>query len=164
MDVELPADFREFFACINARGVEYLLVGGYAVGYHGYPRATNDIDVWVRRTEENAQRIVLALQDFGFGVPELSADLFLDERKIIRMGRPPRRIEIATTLSGADFDSCYESRVIADMGGLSIPIIHRDHLLTNKRTAGSPKDLADVDYLWRQRRTKRTTGKTIGQA
>lgn len=164
MDVELPADFRECFACLNARGVEYLLVGGYAVGYHGYPQATNAIDVWVRRTEENAQRIVLALQDFGFSVPELSVALFLDERRIIRIGRPPLRIGIATTLSGVDFDSRYESRDMAGMGGLSIPIIHRDHLLANKRSAGRPKDLADVDFLEPQQRPKRTTGKTIWQA
>lgn len=147
MDVELPADFKEFLASLNAHGVEYLLIGGYAVGFHGYPRATNDIDVWVRMSPENAQRVVSALTDFGFAVPGLSTDLFLQENNIIRMGRPPLRIEIATTVSGVDFDKCYASRLSAVLDGIPVSVISRELLIANKRAAGRLKDLADVQAL-----------------
>jgi hypothetical protein len=89
--IRLPHDFREFLASLNEKQVEYLVIGGYAVGYHGYPRATVDLDVWVSISSENAGRIVAALEAFGFGGPKLSAELFLQEGKIIRMGIPPMR-------------------------------------------------------------------------
>ena len=88
---------------LNANRVEYLLIGGYAVGYHGYPRATGDMDIWVAVNPENADRIVVALKLFGFAVPELSAELFLRRNQIIRMGLPPVRIELTTTISGVEF-------------------------------------------------------------
>lgn len=155
MDVELPRDFREFLASLNAHGVEYLVVGGYAVGYHGYPRATNDIDVWVRVSGENAEGLVRALVAFGFDVPGLAPELFLTERSIVRLGRPPLRVEIATTISGVTFDDCYAARETAVLDGVPVAIIGREHLLQNKRAAGRPKDLADVDFLSRQRRSRR---------
>lgn len=132
------------------------------MGYHGKGRATNDIGLWVRRTEENARPIALALRDSGFSVSELGANLFLDEHKIIRMGRPPR-IAVATTLSGAESDACNEPRVVAHMHGLSSPIICPHRLPTNKREAGRPKDLRDADYLERHRRAMSKTGATIGK-
>jgi predicted nucleotidyltransferase len=147
MDVELPGDFKEFLQSLTDHGVKYLLIGGYAVGFHGYPRATNDIDVWIRMSNENADRMVAALTDFGFADPILSADLFLQEHNIIRMGRPPLRVEIATTVSGVDFDDCFKARVIAAMDGILVPVISREHLLANKRAAGRLKDLADVQAL-----------------
>src|SRR5947199_6707247 len=101
--IQLQVDFKEFLKLLASNKVEYLLIGGYAVGYYGYPRATNDIDVWVRISEVNADRLVLALSDFGFSVPELNRELFLTELNIVRMGRPPLRIEIATTMSGIYF-------------------------------------------------------------
>jgi len=110
MDIGLPRDFKEFLQSLNSNDVEYLLIGGYAVGYHGHPRATDDIDVWVRVTEENALRLVRTLADFGFTVPDLKPELFLVEGKIIRMGRPPLRIEIATGISGVSFNECYDAR------------------------------------------------------
>ncbi len=156
MDVALPADFREFLASLNANGVEYLLIGGYAVGFYGYPRATNDIDVWVRICEDNAQRIVAALVGFGFSGTQLAPELFLKERNIVRMGRPPLRIEVATSISGVSFEECYEARQTAVFDGVEVPVISREDLLTNKRASGRPKDLADVDYLTRQRRPRRS--------
>lgn len=106
--IPLPPDFSEFLRLLNANEVRYLLVGGYAVGYHGYVRATADMDILVARDEENAQRLVDILQEFGFGVEDLSPELFLEEERVIRMGVPPVRIEILISISGVEFDECYE--------------------------------------------------------
>ena len=108
--IRLPSDFKDFLKLLNANQVEYLLIGGYAVGYHGYPRATGDMDVWVAVNPENADRIVVALKQFGFAVPELSAELFLRQNQIVRMGLPPVRIELTTTISGVEFQECYAVR------------------------------------------------------
>src|SRR5689334_21679508 len=128
MDAGLPRDFKEFLASLNAHSVEYLLIGGYAVGFHGYPRATNDIDVWIRISPENADRLVQAISEFGFSVPGLSRELFLTPFNIIRMGRPPLRIEIATSISGVGFEQCYAARNVVDMDGVDVPVISREHL------------------------------------
>ncbi|MBI3361701.1 MAG: hypothetical protein HY023_11395 [Chloroflexi bacterium] len=145
----LPSDFKEFLKLLNANRVEYLLIGGYAVGYHGYPRATDDIDFWIAVSPDNAGRVVAALQEFGFDVPELSADLFLKESSIIRMGRPPVRIEISTSISGVTFADCYAERVIDVLDDVEVNIISLKHLQENKKAAGRLKDLADLEYLER---------------
>ena len=93
----LPPDFKEFLRLLNAHHVEYLLIGGYAVGYHGYPRATADMDIWVALHPDNADRIVAVLKDFGFDPPDLSAELFLREWQIIRLGEPPVRTAARAT-------------------------------------------------------------------
>lgn len=108
---QLQADFKDFLSLLNAHRVEYLLIGGYAVGYHGYPPATVDLDVWIARTPDNAQRTVAVLGEFGFTDPVLTPELFLEQDRIVRMGVPPFRIEIATTISGVEFDPCYRSRI-----------------------------------------------------
>jgi hypothetical protein len=92
--IRLPADFKEFLKLLGVHEVEYLLIGGYAVGYHGYPRATGDMDVFVASHQENADKLVAALKEFGFDLPELSAELFLKENQVVRMGVPPLRIEL----------------------------------------------------------------------
>ncbi len=109
--VNLPPDFKEFLKLLNAHQVEYLLISGYAVAYHGYPRATADMDIWISVDTHNAEKVVAALKAFGFDLPELSPELFLKEDQIIRMGMPPVRIEIATGISGVSFAECYASRV-----------------------------------------------------
>ena len=106
---------QRFLRLLNSYQVEYLLIGGYAVAYHGYPRATNDMDVWVAIHPDNAERLVSVLQAFGFSVPELSKELFLEEEKIIRMGVPPMRIEILTSISGVTFKECYADRIVDEM-------------------------------------------------
>ena len=98
MDIRLPPDFKEFLDLLGSRGVEYLLIGGYAVGYHGYPRATQDMDIWIAVHPRNADRMVAVLREFGFDTPNLSAALFLQERSLVRMGIAPMRIEIVTTI------------------------------------------------------------------
>ena len=143
----LTKDFREFLQCLNDRGVEYLEIGGHAVAYHGYPRATADLDVWVAVHHANAARLVAALTAFGFSVPELAPGLFLREDRIIRMGVPPNRIEIQTGIDGVRFAECYPRRIAADLDGMRVHFISLDDLKANKRASGRNKDLADLDEL-----------------
>jgi hypothetical protein len=145
--IEFPKDFKEFLQLLNSRRIEYLVIGGYAVGYHGYPRATGDMDVWVAITEQNANKMVEALKEFGFDLPELNKELFLKEQKVIRMGVPPMRLEILTSIDGVDFNTCYDNRVIADFGDIKVNFISRRDLLTNKRASGRPQDLVDFEKL-----------------
>jgi predicted nucleotidyltransferase len=143
----LPPDFKDFLRLLNSHRVEYLLVGGYAVGYHGYPRATADMDLWIAMTAANAQKVTAVLREFGFESPELRPDLFLEKEKVIRMGLPPVRIEILTTLSGVDFDGCYSRREIIDLDGVEVNLISLDDLKKNKQAAGRHQDLNDLEHL-----------------
>ena len=147
MDLELPDDFKEFLKLLNAQQVEYLLIGGYAVGYYGYPRATADMDIWIAVHPQNANRVVAALKGFGFDVPGLSSDLFLKEGQIIRMGEPPLRIEIATTISGVNFDECYAERQVDTFDEVEVNLISLKHLKLNKKASGRYKDLNDLENL-----------------
>jgi hypothetical protein len=132
---------------LNSKEVEYLVIGGYAVGYHGYPRATGDMDVWIAINEKNAIKMVNALKEFGFDIPELKKEMFLIEEKIIRMGVPPMRLEIITTIDGVGFEKCFKNRVIGDFGTFKVNFISKDDLLMNKRASGRPKDLVDYSKL-----------------
>jgi len=143
----IPRDFKEFLQLLNAHKVKYLLVGGYAVGYHGYPRATVDMDIWVDRTSVNSKKLVSVLQEFGFGVEELNEGLFLEKDKIIRMGLPPIRIEIITSASGVDFEDCYQNRVTDVIDEIEVHLINLQHLKANKKASGRHKDLDDLEHL-----------------
>ena len=143
----LQADFKDFLSLLNAHRVEYLLIGGYAVGYHGYPRATVDLDVWTGSTPDNARRTVAVLREFGFTDPILTPGLFLEPDRIVRMGVPPFRIEIATTISGVEFDGCYRSRIDAVIDGVPVAVIDLASLRRNKLAAGRNKDLDDLENL-----------------
>ena len=145
--IQLPPDFKEFLKLLNSHRVEYLLIGGYAVGYHGYPRATGDMDLWVAIRQNNAEKLVAVLGEFGFNPPQLSADLFLQENQIIRMGVPPMRIELLTTISGVDFDLCYSERIVDVIDNVEVPIINLKYLKQNKQASGRYKDLDDLQYL-----------------
>jgi len=145
--IHLPPDFKEFLRLLNVHKVEYLLIGGYAVNYHGYPRATADMDIWIAVHPANAGRIVAALKEFGFDLPDLSPELFLREWQIIRLGVPPVRIEIATTISGVDFAECYAKRVDDILDGVPAKLISLDHLKRNKKASGRHQDLADLEHL-----------------
>jgi hypothetical protein len=147
MELNLPLDFKEFLKLLNEKGVRYLLIGGYAVGYHGYPRATGDMDVWIAIHPDNAQKMVEVLKDFGFDHPELIPELFLQENKIIRMGYPPMRLEISTGISGVEFDECYSNRIADTIDRVEVNIIDLLHLKVNKKAAGRLKDLADLENL-----------------
>ncbi len=111
--IRLPPDFKDFLQLLNSHQVEYLLIGDYAVGYHGYPRATGDMDIWIAIHPQNAEKVVTVLREFGFDLPELSVELFLKENQIIRMGVPPVKIDITTTISGVQFDESYAQPIVA---------------------------------------------------
>ena len=145
--IRLPADFRDFLKLLNFHRVEYLLIGGYAVCYHGYYRTTADIDLWVAVSKENASKLVRLIREFGFETPELNDDLFLQEGRMIRMGVEPTRIELLTEVSGCEFKSCYENKVSAEIDGVPVKIISREDLIANKLKSGRLKDLLDVQKL-----------------
>jgi hypothetical protein len=144
--LELPPDFKELLSLLNKHGVEYLLIGGYAVGYHGYPRATQDMDLWIAISPDNAKRLVTALQEF-IGAADLNPGQFLEEGAIMRMGVPPMRVDIANRISGVSFSDCYARRVVDTIAGVQVSMISLDDLKNNKRSSGRPKDLADLSYL-----------------
>jgi predicted nucleotidyltransferase len=145
--LNLPPDFIEFLRLLNDHNVEYLLIGGYAVAYHGYPRATGDMDIWIAMSKGNARRLVKVLREFGFDVPQLSTDVFLDERKVVRMGLPPIRIELMTTISGVSFAECFAARVVDELCGVEVNLISLEHLKRNKEASGRHKDLDDLENL-----------------
>ncbi len=147
MELELANDYKEFLRLLRAHGVEYLLIGGWAVGYHGYPRATYDLDVWIATSPANAQRVVTALAEFGFNVPDLSMDLFLQPDKIVRMGIEPVRIEVMTSISGVEFEECYRERLETELSDVTVNVIDLRHLMINKKASGRLKDLADLEQL-----------------
>jgi len=148
MTSTLPSDFKEFLRLLDATESKYLIVGGYAVGYHGYPRSTGDMDVWIESTDENAERVVEALKEFGFDVPRLSPSLFVDPDRVIRLGHPPLRIEVLTSLTGVSFSECYSSHVVEEMeDGTPIHFIGLGKLKENKRASGRHKDLDDLENL-----------------
>jgi predicted nucleotidyltransferase len=143
----LPHDLREFLKLLNSARVEYLLVGGYAVGHYGYPRATADMDIWVAISEDNARRLVRALKAFGFDVPDLKPELFLEADRIVRFGEPPLRIEILTSVSGVSFEDCFARRARVRLDGLRVSIISLEDLKKNKAASGRLKDLDDLQAL-----------------
>ena len=144
---QLPPDFKEFLKLLNAHEVDYLLIGGYAVGFYGHPRATADMDIWIAMNPANADKVVTVLKEFGFNPPDLSANLFLQENQIIRMGVPPVRIELATTISGVEFSDCFAEHVVAEMDGVRTNLISLAHLKINKKASGRHQDLSDLENL-----------------
>jgi hypothetical protein len=145
--MHVPPDFKEFLKLLNFHHVEYLLVGGYAVGIHGYPRPTGDMDIWIAATIENACKVSQALRDFGFDVDGDTAAVFAQENKIVRMGMPPLCLEIITTVSGVDFTSCFAKRLIYDLGDTTVNVIGLEDLKVNKQSSGRHKDLNDLEQL-----------------
>ena len=144
---QLPPDFKEFLRLLNAHRVDYLLIGGYAVGYHGYPRATADMDVWIAIDAINADKMVEVLKEFGFDSPDLSGALFLAAEKVVRMGEPPLRIDVLTSILGVEFRECYQARVTDEIEGVKVNLIGLDHLKASKRAAGRHQDLSDLEHL-----------------
>lgn len=143
----LPKDFKEFLKLLNEADVRYLLIGGYAVAYHGYPRATADMDVWVAVAPDNAAKLVDVFRRFGMQSQKLTPALFQEHGKIIRMGVPPMRIEVLTGIDGVEFAQCYAERVTAEIDGQRVDMISRKHLRINKHAAGRHKDLDDLEHL-----------------
>ncbi len=143
----LNQDFKEFIQSLNDNGVRYLVIGGYAVAFHGHPRYTKDIDIWVEMSPENAARMVRALEQFGFGSLGLKMDDFTTPDQIIQLGYPPSRIDILTTPAGVEFASCYEARVQVVIDDVTVQFIDLDNLKKNKKATGRHQDLADLENL-----------------
>jgi hypothetical protein len=145
--IELPPDLLEFLRLLNSHGAEYLLVGGYAVGIYGYPRATGDMDVWVGRTPENATRLVQVFIAFGYSPTSVNSEMFLDAGRIIRMGVPPVCIDVLMSASGANFAECYARRRQELLNDTAVSVISLADLKVNKQASGRPKDLEDLRHL-----------------
>ena len=145
--VTFPPDFRDFLQLLNENEVRYLLIGGYAVGYHGYPRATLDMDIWIAVDPTNAEKMVEVMVGFGFAEDAVSPRHFLEKDGIVRMGVPPLRLEVLKEISGVDFETCYANRVVDELDGLLINIISLPDLRKNKKASGRHKDLNDLENL-----------------
>ncbi len=143
----LSKDFKKFIELLNENSVSYLVVGGYAVAFHGHPRYTKDLDVWIELSPDNADKILKALKEFGFGSLDLKSDDFLESGQIIQLGYPPNRIDILTTLTDLKFEDCYKAKIAVEIQGLHINFIDIENLKKNKRATGRPQDLADAENL-----------------
>jgi hypothetical protein len=143
----LTKDFKEFIQLLNAKKVEYLLVGGYAVILHGYPRFTGDIDFWINPAPKNAKRIIEVLDQFGFSSLNLDIDDFTHPDQIIQLGHEPYRIDLITSIEGVFFDECYTQKVVFHVDNIPIQTISKGMLKKNKKAAGRYKDLDDYEHL-----------------
>lgn len=140
-------DFKEFIELLNSNNVKYLVVGGYALAFHGYPRYTKDIDIWVLVERENAENIIEALHKFGFKSLELKVDDFLVPGYVIQLGNPPGRIDILTSVTALNFNDCYPSKVQIELQETMINFIDLESLKKNKKAVGRHQDLADLENL-----------------
>jgi len=145
--MNIQEDFEEFLRLLNRKKVEYLIVGGYAVAFHGFVRATKDIDILFHNTQQNIRRLRQALNDFGFSVDNLGDVAFSEQGKIIRIGVAPIMIELINAISGVLFDTAWKNRVRGMYGGTTVYYLSRTDLLRNKKAAGRPRDLLDIQEL-----------------
>jgi len=148
--MEIRTDFKELLELFNKHKVEYLIVGGYALAFHGAPRATGDIDLFVKPTNENAGRILAALDDFGFGSLNLSKDDFTTPGMVVQLGVPPVRIDIITRVSGVSWEKADAGKTLGFYADIPVFFIGRDDFIANKRATGRRKDAADIEALGEQ--------------
>ncbi len=147
----LNSDYKDMLQALLDNGVKFLLVGAYAMGAHGYPRATGDIDIWVEPSAENSERVYRSMGAFGAPLHEIDETTFATPGVVFQIGVAPRRIDIISAISGVGFDAAYQQRQIVEMEGLSIPILSLDDLIKNKRATGRDKDRLDADQLEKDR-------------
>jgi hypothetical protein len=145
--MDLAPDFDEFIACLIASGVEFVIVGAYAVAYHGAPRFTGDLDILVRPTLENGAQLLRAVHAFGFPTHALTPADVADARRVLEMGVEPVQIHVMSAISGVSWDEAWSGRMTGRLGAHDVAFIGRHALLQNKRAAARPKDLADIDAL-----------------
>ncbi len=148
----LNKDFNEFIALLNEKGVKYLVIGGYAVAYHGYPRYTKDLDVWVWLDPENALKVTEVIKAFGMGGLDIQAEDFMSAGNVIQLGLPPNRIDILTDLETLDFEKCYADREVVQVGEYTVNFIDFESLIVSKKMAARPQDRADVKKLQERKR------------
>lgn len=142
-------DFKDFISALNAAKVDYILVGGYSVILHGYSRTTGDLDIWVRKTEDNYKRLLSAFYSFGLPSNAFTVHEFMDDmnQDVFTFGRPPVAIDIITNIKGLEFDDTYKNSEVIEVSGLPIRVIRLQELITAKQAAGRYKDLDDLDNL-----------------
>jgi hypothetical protein len=145
--MDVAPDFDEFIGLLTARGVEFVIVGAYALAFHGVPRFTGDLDLLVRPTLDNAARLLAAIDAFGFPVRGLTPETIVDPRRMLEMGVPPVQIHLMSAISGVDWDEAWSSSIEGPLGVRTVRFLGRDAFLRNKRAAGRPRDLADIDAL-----------------
>lgn len=145
-------DFSDILSELTAAGAEFMIVGAFAIAAHGNPRATGVIDISVRPSRENAERVLAALRAFGAPLTDLSTDDLLDEQTVFQIGVAPVRIDILAGIDGVSFEDAWPRRVEANLGTLTVPVLGLADLATNKRAAGRPKDLADLAWIEEQLR------------
>jgi hypothetical protein len=145
--VEIQQDFRDLLHLFNEQNVNYLVVGGYALAFHGAPRFTGDIDLWVRTSTENADKIINALNEFGFGSLGINKQDLTQDDQVLQLGYPPIRIDIMTSIDGVNFDEAFNNSLITNYGDIQIKIISKEDFIKNKRATGRYKDLADIEAL-----------------
>ncbi len=143
----LSPDFKEFVELLNKNDVLYLIVGGYAVGIHGHPRYTGDLDIWLLPEKENAKRVMNVINKFGFGSLNIKEEDFLKEGWIIQLGYPPLRIDLLTSIDGVEFEECFVNKKLVELDGLSINFIGYQDLIKNKKASGRHQDLGDIENL-----------------
>lgn len=140
-------DFVEMLSALSAAGVKFLIVGAHALAAHGAPRATGDLDIWVRPTRDNAARVLAALQSFGAPLFDLTVDDLCASDTVFQIGLPPSRIDILSGISGVEFDAAWPRRIEVEIGGMRVGTLGREDFIANKRAAGRPKDLLDIELL-----------------
>ena len=143
----LNADYRDMLSAFEHAGVDYLLVGAYALAAHGHPRATGDIDLWIRADRANAERVMRALEAFGAPLSGIGRDDFERPAVVFQIGVTPQRIDILTSVDGVAFDVAWPDRMEIEIEGITVPVIGRSHLVQNKRATGRAQDLADIERL-----------------
>lgn len=146
-DTPLDQDWQDFLSALANHHVEYMLVGGIALGVHGHVRYTKDLDIWFRRTETNAEKLIAALRTFGFPDLEAAPAAFCKPRSMLVLGKEPNAIELINFADGIDFDDCYPRRIIVPLGGIQVAVIGINDLRTNKQAVGRLQDLADLEHL-----------------
>ena len=140
-------DFKEFIQLLNDNNVKYLIVGGYAVGFHGYPRYTKDLDIWLLISDENAENVMNTLKQFGFGSVGLHKTDFLKFDEFVQLGYPPNRIDLITSCDGVVFEECYKNKIEIEINKVKINFIDLENLRKNKKASGRSQDIADLDNL-----------------
>lgn len=143
----LSRDFIDILSAFSEEKVEYMVVGGYAIAFHGYVRGTGDIDLWIRISDKNAERVWKSLQTFGAPLFDLRIEDLQTPGMVFQMGLPPNRIDIINKVEGITFDEALQNRTFVEIHDLNIPIIGKPELLANKRTMNRPKDLPDIIWL-----------------
>jgi len=145
--MKVQPDFRELLALLNVHNVEYVIVGGYALAFHGVPRYTGDLDILVKPVPANARQILAALEEFGFGLLGLTAEDFILPDRIVQLGVPPVRVDFITSLTGVPWLEAFAGRVAGRYGDVPVYFIGRDQFIANKRATGRKRDLADLEAL-----------------